>query len=166
MDQLLLPKFKLMPTLPLILKFCPLLIPLGIVIDSLTVELAVPVPAHVPQGVLIVSPEPWHLLQTMCRVMGPCRMLMWPAPPHVVHFVGAVPGLHLLPWHVPQVVFLVKFISLVIPMTDSMKVISKLSIRSAPRDARPCFCPSPPSPKKSSKSLKAFPKSPFPKKSI
>ena len=54
-----------MSTLPLILKFCPLLMPLGIVIDSFVVVFAVPVPAQVLQGLFIDSPEPLHLLQTI-----------------------------------------------------------------------------------------------------
>lgn len=51
-------------------------------------------------GFFINKPIPLHFEQGRCIIIGPCLKVEVPEPPHAMHLVGDVPGLHLLPLHV------------------------------------------------------------------
>lgn len=62
------------------------------------------------QGCLITVPKPSQLPQTCYIVKGPYLIVENPEPPQPLQVEGDVPGLALVPLHVPQTSVLAKVI--------------------------------------------------------
>lgn len=122
------PEFPFFETL----RFTPLSTPFGILIVSVTFACVTPFPRHVLHGCLMTVPTPSQFPQTCYIINGPCRIVWNPAPPHAPHFDGFVPGLALLPLHVPHKSVRPKVTCFWTPFIESIKSISTLSCMSLP----------------------------------
>ena len=91
---------------PLNFIVSPSLTPFGIFIYSLIFLFCIPLPRQLGQNYLIFVPYPPHELHVVCITNIPCLIVCAPVPLHVLHLIGFVPGLHLLPLQLSHVIVL------------------------------------------------------------
>src|SRR3954468_8923800 len=74
--------------------------PAGIFTESVLCFFTRPAPRQVAHGSLTILPLPWQVGQVCWIEKNPCDRRTVPAPWHVSHCFGVVPGLAPEPWHV------------------------------------------------------------------
>ncbi len=100
--------------------------PAGMLTSSTLFFLIRPAPLHAAQGSEITLPLPRQVGQVCWIEKNPCCMRTAPAPPHMVHVFGEVPGLAPEPWQVSQLSQAGTRMSVAKPLAACSSVISML----------------------------------------